>query len=87
MTLQTWQERNRPPRLEKRYEFETYGALRDFLDEVADLSEQNGLYPDIGFGKTYVNFTIHADEGNQQLSEDQRKFATLLDALETARQA
>jgi len=86
MTLQDWQERNRPIRLEKRYEFENYDALRAFLDEAADLSEQKGLFPDIGFGKTYANFTIHTDEGSTELSDTQREFAALLDTLETSQQ-
>jgi pterin-4a-carbinolamine dehydratase len=87
MTSQQWQERNRPLRLEKRYEFENYDSLRVFLDDAANLSEAKGLYPDIGFGKTHANFTIHAEEGTNQLSEQQREFASLLDTLESARQA
>lgn len=86
MTLQQWQERNRPSRLEKRYEFDSYESLRDFLDEAADLSEAEGLYPDIGFGKTHANFTIHAEEGESEVSDLQREFARLLDRLEAARQ-
>jgi len=87
MTLQEWQERKRPVRLEKRYEFENYDALRNFLDDAADLSEQKGLFPDIGFGNKHANFTIHLDEGSSQLTDAQREFAALLDALETAKQA
>ena len=86
MTMQDWQERNRPARLEKRYEFENYESLRVFLDEAADLSETKGLYPDIGFGKTYASFTIHADEDSKELNDQQREFATLLDRLDAARQ-
>ena len=87
MTSQQWQERNRPSRLEKRYEFDCYESLRAFLEEAADLSEAKGLYPDIGFGPTHANFTIHAEEGDEKLSEQQRKFADLLDTLDTAKQA
>lgn len=78
---QPWQERPRPARLERRYEFENYLALRDFLDCAAELSEREGLYPDMGFGRDYVNITIHADEGSASLAEKQRRFATLLDEL------
>lgn len=84
MTQQQWQERNRPSRLEKRYEFEDYEALRAFLDEAADLSESKGLYPDIGFGRNHASFTIHADEGSV-LTDRQREFASLLDSLKTAK--
>jgi 4a-hydroxytetrahydrobiopterin dehydratase len=86
MTIQLWQERNRPLRLEKRYEFDNYDALRAFLDEAADLSEQKGLYPDIGFSRNYASFTINAEEGDEALTEQQREFAVLLDKLESSRQ-
>lgn len=81
MTSQQWQERSRPLRLEKRYEFDSYESLRDFLDTAADLSESQDLYPDIGFGRTYANFTIHAVDGAKELTEQQREFAVLLDGL------
>jgi pterin-4a-carbinolamine dehydratase len=76
-----WQERNRPARLERRYEFESYDALRDFLDRAAELSEREGLYPDIGFGRDYVNMTIHLEEGETTLKDNQREFAQQLDEL------
>jgi len=77
-----WQERNRPNRLEKRYQFGSYEALRDFLDAAADLSEREGYYPDMGFGRDYVNITIHVDEGAQTLLPAQRRFAGALDRLQ-----
>jgi pterin-4a-carbinolamine dehydratase len=79
-----WQERPRPARLECRYEFTSYAELSDFLDSAAGISEREGLYPDISFGRDYVNVTIHADEGSAALEERQRRFAALLDALSTA---
>ena len=76
-----WQERVRPVRLEKRYEFPDYETLRDFLDQAAELSEREDLYPDMGFGKDYVNITIHTEEGSEELEEAQRNFARMLDEL------
>lgn len=81
MSTTQWRERKRPPRLEKRYQFEDYEILRDFLDRAADLSEREGYYPDTGFGRDYANITIHADEGAEALSEKQRQFAQQLDEL------
>jgi pterin-4a-carbinolamine dehydratase len=78
---QGWRERNRPPRLERRYQFENYDQLRDFLDKAAELSEQEALYPDMGFGTDYLNVTIHAEEGNEALTEKQRAFAETLDGI------
>ncbi len=77
---QSWEQRKRPERLEKRYEFESYQELRDFLDQAAELSESKGLYPDMGFGKDYVNMTIHADEDGA-LKNHHREFAELLERL------
>ena len=79
-----WQERNRPLRLERRYEFQDYSALRDFLDRAADLSEQEGFYPDMGFGRDYVNITIHVNDGEDALGENQHRFAQQLDTLAEA---
>ena len=76
-----WEERNRPVRLERRYEFENYSALRDFLDSAAEVSEQEDFFPDMGFGKDYVNITIHLIEGETTLSDMQYKFAKQLDSL------
>lgn len=76
-----WQERKRPARLERRYNFDNFDSLRDFLDAAADLSESDGYYPDMGFGRDYVNIIIHAEEGTDSVSAAQREFATKLDAL------
>ncbi|MFO8025893.1 4a-hydroxytetrahydrobiopterin dehydratase [Thiohalophilus sp.] len=78
---QQWQERIRPPRLERRYEFSDYQSLRDFLDRAADVSEREGLYPDMGFGRDYVNVTIHADEESNELGEQHHRLAAEYDAL------
>lgn len=76
-----WRERKRPLCLERRYEFGGYTALRDFLDQAAELSEQASFYPDLGFGRDYVNVTIHAEEGSEVLTDAQRRFADQLDDL------
>jgi pterin-4a-carbinolamine dehydratase len=78
---QQWQERARPERLERRYQFVDYASLRDFLELAAELSEREGLYPDMGFGKDYVNMTIHGDEDDNTLGDQQRRLAQKLDAL------
>lgn len=83
MSNDAWQERIRPVRLEKRYEFPDYASLRDFLDRAAEVSERDGLFPDMGFGRDYVNVTIHTEEGSDKLTEQQRQFAEALDALLT----
>ena len=78
---QQWQERTRPVRLERRYEFQDYNTLRDFLDKAAEVSEEVDLYPDMGFGRDYVNITIHLEDGVETISDLQREFASRLDSL------
>ena len=78
-----WRERKRPVCLEQRYEFGAYSELRDFLDRAAEISERESLYPDMGFGRDYVNVTIHADEGSDAMNDKQRQFAEMLDTLFT----
>jgi 4a-hydroxytetrahydrobiopterin dehydratase len=84
---QAWKERARPPCMERRYEFANYVELRDFLDRAAELSEHEGFYPDMGFGRDYVNVTIHAQEGAAGIDAAQRRFAERLDELRGAGKA
>ena len=81
--MNQWQERKRPVCLEWRFEFESYDATRDFLDKLGEHSEATQRFPDISFGRTYVNITIRPeDDGAEaQLSEADRAFAAALDAL------
>ena len=79
----SWHERQRPVCLEKRFEFETYSATRDFLDRLGEHSEATQCFPDISFGRTYVNITIRpeAEGADVQLSDADRRFATQIDEL------
>ncbi len=58
-----WKPVSHPPSLFCRYEFASYAGTREFLDGLMLLSEETGLYPDLGFGKTHVNVTIHGRDG------------------------
>ncbi|MFB1490033.1 MULTISPECIES: 4a-hydroxytetrahydrobiopterin dehydratase [unclassified Thiocapsa] len=78
---QGWTERQRPVRLERRLEFADYETTRDFLDRAASLSERVGIYPDMSFGRTYVNITLHAEDDATQAGEPLRHFAREIDAL------
>jgi pterin-4a-carbinolamine dehydratase len=45
--MDQWHERKRPVCLERRFEFESYSATRDFLDRLGDFSEAKQRFPDI----------------------------------------
>ena len=81
--MDMWKQRSRPFRLERRFEFETYEETRSFLDQLGELSESKELFPDISFGRTYVNITIRPESESKdaQLSDSEYKFAEEIDGL------
>ena len=83
LLMEKWDERNRPTRLERRFEFEDYEATRDFLDNLGDLSESKKIFPDISFGTTYVNITLRpeSEEKGAQITEVEYEFASEIDGL------
>ena len=81
--MDKWVQRKRPIRLERRFEFETYELTRDFLDCLGELSEAKKLFPDISFGKTYVNITLRpeSEEEGAHVTDLENKFAAEIDGL------
>ena len=81
--MDTWEKRKRPNRLERRFEFPTYDSTRDFLDRLGELSESKKIFPDISFGKTYVNITLRpeSEEEDAQVTDVENKFANEIDGL------
>jgi 4a-hydroxytetrahydrobiopterin dehydratase len=69
-----------PPKLYRRFEFAAYPEARAFLDRLADLSKETGLYPDLSFGRTYVNVTVYGS-GEAGVDAEAREFAARADAL------
>lgn len=76
-----WKERIKPARLERKYIFENYSALSEFLDQAAQISEKVKYFPDMGFGKDYVNVTINPEADEQSLADKHRQFAEQLENL------
>jgi len=77
---QPWTQRSRPDRLERRIEFDDYESTRSFLERLNALAESEGRFPDISFGRTYVNLTLRPDE-EQPVGEVDQAFAAAIDAL------
>ena len=77
-----WQLSGRPPSLFRRFQFGGYAETRGFLDRLGKLSEATGYYPDISFGTSYANITIHARDG-KALSADDVDFAQRVSDLAT----
>lgn len=68
------------PPLNWRFEFASYSATREFLDLLADMSKRDDYYPNINFGKTYVNVSIDA-EGQASLGAKADAFIEEMKAL------
>tara|TARA_Y100001968_G_C18694470_1_gene408411 strand:+ start:151 stop:402 length:252 start_codon:yes stop_codon:yes gene_type:complete len=81
--MSEWKPKKRPICLEKRFEFDSYEDTRNFLDLLGDFSEKEKRYPDISFGKTYVNITLRpeSDSNDAQLGSDDYDFANEIDNL------
>jgi len=78
---QPWTQRPRPDRLERRIEFSDYEATRVFLERLNTLSEQQSRFPDISFGRTYVNITLRSEEEDGTIGEVDQAFAVAIDGL------
>ncbi|MBC1260963.1 4a-hydroxytetrahydrobiopterin dehydratase [Synechococcus sp. BSF8S] len=78
---QPWTHRQRPERLERRIEFADYETTRVFLERLNDLSEQEKRYPDISFGRTYVNLTLRPQQEDGTIEAVDHSIAAAIDAL------
>ncbi len=81
--MNKWNKRSRPERLERRFEFSSYEMTRDFLDRLGELCEAKERFPDISFGKNYVNLTLkpESEEKDAELTESDNSFAFAIDNL------
>jgi 4a-hydroxytetrahydrobiopterin dehydratase len=81
---QPWTPRPKPEqaeRLERRVEFGDYATTRDFLERLNALCEQQQRFPDISFGRTYVNLTVRADAEEAPIGDVDWAFTAAIDAL------
>lgn len=78
---QPWTHRSRPERLERRIEFADYESTRHFLERLNTLSEGQGRFPDISFGRTYVNLTLRAEGDDSAIGPEDQSFAAAIDEL------
>ena len=69
--------------LEKKFEFKNFLESQSFVNNVGDISEQEGHHPEILFGWGYakINITTHAIEG---LSENDFILAAKIDKITNA---
>lgn len=70
----------RTAQFNQRFDFGSYAETRQFLDDLAVLSQREAYYPNVSFGKTYVNIGIDA-EGQATLRERNSTFIADMQAL------
>lgn len=83
-TRHDWKEKTSPARLERRFEFGDYDATRAFLDRAAELSKATQVYPDVSFGRTYVNMTLYLNQDAGADGGAAAEYARSLDGLTDA---
>lgn len=76
-----WSQRQRPSRLERRLAFADYPKVRNFLEKLEHLCEQRQRYPDLSFGRTYVNLTLYPEQDAADVGNAEEEFARAIDGL------
>ena len=72
-----WNERESPLRIEKRFEFEKYSKISEFIEKIDKLCKERNIYPNISFGKTFVSLSIFLD--NKEISDKEKDFSKNID--------
>lgn len=72
-----WKQKKRPVSLDTRFDFDDYQTLRDFLDELADVSEELDHHANISFGRTHVSVIIYST--SEELNEKDIALANGID--------
>ena len=72
-----WNQRESPPRIEKRFEFEEYQKISIFLKKIDELCKEKNIYPNISFGKNFVSVSIFLD--SEEILSDEKEFSLRLD--------
>ena len=72
-----WNQRESPPRIEKRFEFEEYQKISIFLKKIDELCKEKNIYPNISFGKNFVSVSIFL--GSEEIANNEKEFSIRLD--------
>ncbi|MGV6847397.1 MAG: 4a-hydroxytetrahydrobiopterin dehydratase [Marinibacterium sp.] len=57
-----WKEIGSSGSFHRRFDFDDYASTSGFLDRLAELSEETGIFPDLSFATKYVSVTLHTSE-------------------------
>ena len=74
-----WNKRESPLRIEKRFEFEEYSKISNFMEKIEKLCKEKDIYPNISFGKNFVSLSIFLE--NKEISDKEKNFSKEIDNL------
>jgi pterin-4a-carbinolamine dehydratase len=77
--LINWRVDKKPPVMTKKFTFESYEQTRSFVNDLADLSEETGYYPNLTFSQSQATVTIYTDE--EELGANEFEFANRTDKI------
>jgi len=72
-----WNRRESPLRVEKRFEFEKYSKISNFMGKIEKLCKEKDIYPNISFGKNFVSLSIFLD--TKEISSKEKDFSKDID--------
>ena len=68
-----WNKRESPLRIEKRFEFEEYSKISNFMEKIEKLCKERDIYPNISFGKNFVSLSIFLN--SKGISTEEKDFS------------
>ena len=74
-----WNEKDNPPRIERRFEFEKYSKTSLFLKDIDNLCKSKNIFPNISFGSQFVGITIFFEKSN--ISNKEKDFSKEIDDI------
>ncbi len=77
--LKNWRIDSKPPVMTNKFIFESYEQTRSFVNDLADLSEKTGYFPNLTFSQSQATVTIYTDE--DELGVNEFEFAHQTDKI------
>ncbi len=74
-----WYEKDNPPRIERRFEFENYSKTSLFMRDIDNLCKSRNIFPNISFGSQFVGITIFFEKAN--ISKMENEFLKEIDNI------
>ena len=72
-----WNERESPLRIEKRFEFEAYSKISNFMQKIEKLCKEKDIYPNISFGNNFVSISVFLED--KKISNNEKDFSKDID--------